>query len=166
MKPNLDSMKAEIQEFLAGEGIAVFHGYSRSSDSLPAVYWDCEHYPDFRMFVNTAKAAGVQMMVFHQREFTAEHVEDAIERLETCDMPRDEYRGIEKRLEEMRAYEGFTCAVELSFDHQGRIYMFDLRSEWYEEFSELLEDLDILGGNPLADDEEDPGPIGGYFSKN
>ena len=32
----------------------------------------------------------------------------------------------------------------MSFDHQGRIYMFDIQTEWYEELSDLLEDLEFL----------------------
>ena len=163
MKPNLDSLKAEIQEYLEKGGFAVFHGHSRLVDSMPIVYWNCEKYPDYKMFVATAKSSGAHLMVFNHREFTAEQIEDAIERLEAIEMPRDESRNLERRLKELRAYEGFTCAIELSFDVKHRVYVFDLRTEWYEELSDLLDDLDILGGEI---DDEDEGPIGGYFSKN
>jgi hypothetical protein len=162
MKPNLDSLKSEIQSFLETEGFTIFHGYSRLLDSLPLVYWDSEHFPEYRMFVEAAKSSGAKMMVFYQRQFTSDHIDDALERLEACDISRDEYRTIERRLGDMRVYEGFTCALELSFDHQGRVYMFDLRTEWYEELSDLLDDLQALG----ADEEEDENPMGGYFSKN
>jgi len=37
----------------------------------------------------------------------------------------------------LRAYEGFTCALELSFDLQARVYLFNLRAEWYEEYLDL-----------------------------
>ena len=69
------------------------------------------------------------------------------------------------RLRELRAYDGFTCAIELSFDENGRVFMFELRTDWYEEFSDLLDEID--SAIPHAeDDEPDEGPIGGYFSKN
>jgi hypothetical protein len=163
MKPNLDSLKTEIQEYLENEGFAIFHGYSRVTDSLLAVYWNCDEYPEYQMFVKTAKAAGAQLMVFHHREFSPEQVEEAIERLEAVDMSREEYRNLERRLKEMRVYEGFTCNIELSFDLDGRVYVFDLRTEWYEELSDLLDDLDILSGEV---EDEDEGPMSGYFSKN
>src|ERR1700682_3328421 len=145
MKPNLDSLKIEIQEHLEHEGFAVFHGYARTTDALPAVYWDCDEYPDYQMFIKTAKAAGARLMVFHHRVFSPDQVEDAIERLEAVDMPRDEYRNLERRVKGMR------------------VYVFDLRTEWYEELGDLLDDLDLLGGEI---EDEDEGPISGYFSKN
>ena len=64
----------------------------------------------------------------------------------------------------MRAYDGFTCAIELSFDFEGRAYIFDLRTEWYEEFNDMLDDIEAA--IPDEDEDDDEGPIGGYFSKN
>ncbi len=131
MKQNLDTLRSEIQARLERESFAVFHGYSRMLDSLPIVYWDVERYPDYGSFLETAKAAGVRMMVFHQHEFSSEQVDHAIERLEECNLERDDYRAVERRIREMTVYDGFTCALELSFDFEGRIYVFDLRTDWY-----------------------------------
>jgi hypothetical protein len=67
---------------------------------------------------------------------------------------------MERRLREMRRYEGYTCQIELSFDLPPRIYVFDLRTEWFQELSDMLDQIDE------ASDEPDlPGPSG-YFSKN
>lgn len=163
MKPNLDSLKQEIQEYLEGEGFAIFYGHSRIMDSLPLVYWNCDEHPDYKQFVKAAKTAGAQLMVYHPSALTSDVVEDALERLETIEMPREEYRKLERRLKEMRVYEGFTCEIELSFEVASRIYVYDLRTEWYEELTDLMDDLEILGGD-LADEDEEP--LGGYFSKN
>jgi hypothetical protein len=161
---NLETLRTEIQDFLESEGLAIFYGHSRALDSLPIVYWDCHRYPNYKDFVKAAKAAGVKLMVFHQRELSADQIDEGIEQLETLDVPREEHRALERRLNELRSYEGFTCALELSFDHGGRIYMFDLRTEWYEELSEILGDLHMLGGE--SDSDEDDETMGGYFSKN
>ena len=160
---NLDTLKTEIETFLETEGFAVFYGYSRGLDSLPIVYWDCERYPDYKLFVKAAKAAGTKVLVFHQRELSPEQIDDAIDQLEASDMPREEHRNIERRLNDLRVYEGFTCALELSFDYQGRVFLFDLRTEWYDELSELMSDLQAIESE--SEDEED-NPMGGYFSKN
>jgi hypothetical protein len=161
---NLDTLKTEIQDFLETEGLAVFHGHSRALDSETIVYWDCRRHPDYRDFVKAAKAAGAKLMVFHQRELSADPIDEGLEQLETLDMPRDEHRAIERRLNDLRSYEGFTCALELSFDHGGHVYMFDLRTEWYDELSEILGDLHIMDAD--SDDGDDDDPMGGYFSKN
>ena len=164
MATNLDSLKDEIERYLLQNGFNVFYGQSRLLDSLPIIYWDCDRYPDYRSFLTVAKSAEVKLVVFHQREFTPDHLDDAVDRLESAGMPHEEFRSIERRLKELRVYEGFTCAVELSFDHEGRIYVFDLRTEWYEELSDILEEIDMMGAEADADDDE--GPIGGYFSQN
>ena len=161
MKPNLDALKTEIEQYLEESGLAVFYGYSRALESTPAVYWDCDQYPDYKRFVQAARSAGARIMVFHQRTFMSEQVDDALEQLAACHLPREEYREFEQRLTGMRGYDGFVCAIELSFDHEGRVFLFDLRTEWYDELTEILDEIQVL----TADAEDDPS-MGGYFSKN
>jgi len=160
MKPNLDALKTEIEQYLEETGLAVFYGYSRALESTPAVYWDCDQYPDYRRFVQAARTAGAKIVIFHQRTFLSEQVDDALEHLSASNLPREEHREFELRLTEMRRYDGFVCAIELSFDHEGRVFLFDLRTEWYDELTEILDEIQAL-----APDEDD-GTMGGYFSKN
>ena len=163
MKPNLDTLKTEIEQYLEESGLAVFYGYSRALESMPAVYWDCDQYPDYKLFVKAARTAEAKVIVFHQREFSADQVDDAIEQLAGCDMPREEYHELERRLNDMRVYDGFVCAVELSFDHEGRVFLFDLRTEWYEDLSDILDEIHIMDAES---DNDDDTPMSGYFSKN
>jgi hypothetical protein len=163
MKPNLDTLKTEIEEYLTQAGLALFYGYSRSLDALPAVEWDCEQYPDFKLFVAAALTAEAKLIVFHQREFLYEQVEDALERLAACDLPPEECQEFEQRLSEMRQYNGSISTIELSFDHQGRVFLFELHTEWYQEFSEILDEIQLM--TPEPEDDEDTS-LGGYFSKN
>ena len=162
--PNLDTLKDEIEGYLEEQGFAIFRGFPRLMDSLPLVYWDCDRYPDYKAFLETAKAAGVHLVVYHQQEFSTEQVDNALDRLQEVEMPRDDYRTMERRLKELRVYDGFTCSLELSFDLQGRAYVFDLRTDWYEELTDILDDLHMLGGGP--EDEDDDSPMRGYFSQN
>lgn len=161
MKANLDALKTEIERYLEESGIAIFYGCSRELERGSAVYWDCENVPGYRQFVGAAKAAGSKLVVFRQKEFSADQVDDAIEQLEACDLPREEYRELERRLNEMRAYSGFVCSIELSFDHQGRIYVFDLRTEWYKNLVEILDEIQVMDAS-----SGDDTPMSGYFSKN
>jgi hypothetical protein len=162
MKPNLDSLKIEIEQYLEESGLGVFYGYSRMLESTSSVYWDCDKYPDYKQFIKAGRTAGAQVIVFHQREFAVEQVMDALQQLTDCDLERDESREFEKRLNDLLVYEGFICEIELSFDHQGRVFLFDLRTEWYEEFSGILDEIQMLS----ADVEDNDTPMSGYFSKN
>jgi hypothetical protein len=163
LKPNLDVLKPEIELYLEEMGMAVFYGYSRPLDAAPVVYWDCEQYSDYRLFVQSARAAGAKIIVFHQREFSSDQVDEALEQLNAAALPPQESRNFEERLSELRAHEGSVCAIELSFDHEGRVFLFDLRTEWFEEFSDLLDEIQLLTAEP---NEADDSPIGGYFSRN
>jgi hypothetical protein len=163
MKPNLDTLKTEIEQHLEESGLAVFYGYSRGLESVQGVYWDCDQYPDYKLFVKVAQIAGVKVIVFHQREFSADQLDEALEQLAGCDMPREEYHELERRLNDMRVYSSFVCAIELSFDHNGRVFIFDLRTDWYEELSDILDEIQIMDAE--SDDDSDT-PISGYFSKN
>jgi len=62
----------------------------------------------------------------------------------------------------MRSYIGFTCQIELSFDLAPRVYVFDLRTEWFDDLNDLLDRVD-----DAAHKSEGDSPLGGgYFSKN
>jgi len=164
MKPNLDVLKPEIELYLEEAGLAVFYGYSRQVESLPAVYWDCDEYPDYQLFVQSARAAGVKLIVFHQREFFSEQIDEAIEKLHSCELHSQDSRRFDQQLNDLRAHQGSICAIELSFDHQGRVFLFDLRTDWFDEFSEIMDEIQLLGGD--SDDGDHDSPLGGYFSRN
>jgi hypothetical protein len=63
----------------------------------------------------------------------------------------------------MRVYDSFVCAIELSFDNNSRVFVFDLRTDWYEDLSDILDEIQIMDAE--SDNDGDT-PITGYFSKN
>ena len=68
-------------------------------------------------------------------------------------------RELEKLLSRISAE---STVIELSFDHSGVMYMFELRTEWYNELNSILEQLDMAPD----DEDEDDETFGGYYSKN
>jgi hypothetical protein len=167
MRINLDTLRAEIQEYLQTRGLVIFHSFPRTGEPIPAIFWDTEMHPDYREFVAAAEAAGAKVMTFFVREFSEDMIEEAWERLDDANPPgahmdHEDRRAIEARLREASSYTGFTCQIELSFDSGQRVYILDLRTEWFEDLSELLERIDDARRDP----QDDPGPTGPYFSKN
>jgi hypothetical protein len=164
MKLNLDSLKSEIQTYLKDNGFVTYHAFSRSLDGMPEVEWDTRRYPDFHEFLHVAKRLEARLIVFHHREFSSEIIERAIDDLPGAGLDYDDQRVYEQRLRELSVYEGFTCLIELSFDYQDTLYLFELRTEWFTELTQILDQLTI------SDDDEDGGPdadpLGGYYSKN
>ncbi len=164
MSGNLDTLKTEIEDYLAREGFVVFHGCSRGPESSRSVYWDTDLHPDYRAFLGVARGAGIHLVVFHRRELTAEMIDEALDRIEGAGFDREDYRLTVQRLEELRRYEGFTCTIELSFDHESRVYLYERRAAWFDELSNILDEIDY--GESDEDEDEEDGPIGSYFSKN
>ncbi|MBV6430312.1 MAG: hypothetical protein IANPNBLG_00421 [Bryobacteraceae bacterium] len=169
MKTNLDTLKTEIPQYLHSKGLAVFQGFVNELHEQKLVFWDIDHEPDYRMFVECAVNAGAHLIVFNHRRFQRRMVDDALENLEDTDLPREDQRAMERRLKELRSYEDFTCAIELAFEIQGRFYVYDLRTEWYEELLDLMEQIDSaasVGDLDDDDDDDEDNEEGRYFSRN
>jgi len=162
MRPNLDSLAEEIQQHLEAEHFIVFRSLSRASEEAQYIYWDSTRHPDYHRFLECALQLGVRLVHFHSREFRAQHREEALEMLGESDLPREEQRTMERRINELSIYEGFTCAIELSFDFEGRIYLFEVQTEWYEEWQDMLDELEAAS----PDDGSEHGGYGGFYSNN
>ena len=122
-----------------------------------------DSYPDYRMFLDTAIKTGVKMILFGTREFEAADIDDLLEQLEDAGLDRDQQRDYQSRLRKLRVYEGVTCSLELAFNHDSTLYVYELQPDWYEEF--LVAEDEIASA--VAEGEADEGDsLGGYFSKN
>jgi hypothetical protein len=160
---NLDTLKREILEYLDSSGLAVFRSSPGGLEGLPMVLWDSERYPDYQLFLEVARKAGASLILFAAREFEATDLDELIEQLETCNLDRDEQRDYQSRLRNLRAYEGTTCSIELAFDLQSRLYVYEVQPDWYEEFLAVEDELSAH----IADGETgDEGDTFGYYSKN
>lgn len=163
MDLNLDTLKREILEYLDSKEFAVFRSSPGGLEGIPMVLWDAEKHPDYQMFMEVARKSGIKLIMFASREFDAEDLDDLVEQLDACGLTREEHRDYESRLRELRAYEGLTCSLELAFDHNSRLYVYEVQPDWYEEYLGLEEELMTR----LTDDEPDQDDsLGGYFSKN
>ncbi len=163
MDLNLDTLKREILDYLDKSEFAVFHSHPGGLEGLPMVTWDTERYPDYQIFLDTARKVGCKMILFASRDFESPEVEEALEQLEDSDILAEERRELERRIRGVRSYEGVTCSLELAFDHHARMYVYELRPDWYEEFIAVCEE--ITSHLPV-EEEEDDGSLGGFYSKN
>src|SRR3982750_3441800 len=123
MALDLESLRGEIQSYLDASDIPVFFGYHRTIDALTQIAWDVESHPDFRDFIATGRKAGAKLIVFTHLAFSLDQIDEA--------------------LEQLQAYEGFTCSVELSFTLDTQVYLFELHTDWYKSLNDILAELDI-----------------------
>lgn len=168
MNSNLNTLRAQIEEHLMSRGLVVFHGFPGTSGGQACAYWDTAGHPDHHEFIAAAEAAGARLVTMYAKEFNADEVEDALAMLEGSQLDAEEKRTVESRLNQMRAYDGFTCSIELGFDCAGRCYLYELNTDWHEEFLELQERIDEAYSDvDEAEEDDDDGPaLGSYYSRN
>lgn len=162
---NLDALTEEIGQFADANRLTLFMSYARTIEHQNVIEWDSARHPDFKAFLQVADQLGAKPVCFHHLELSAARIEDVLESLEETELPYDDRREYETRLHDLRGYDGFTCEVELSFDWQGSVYLYNVRTRWYQEFLDIVDDIDELieVGSMTG---EDDGSLGNYFSRN
>jgi hypothetical protein len=163
MDLNLDTLKREILDYLESREFAVFRSSPGTLEGSQMVLWDTEHYPDYQMFLDAASKVGVKLILFASREFEESDVTELLEQLDDLEFEDDDERDYQARLRKLRIYEGQTCSLELAFNHDSRLYVYELQPDWYEEFLGIEDEIAAT----ISEDELDEGDsLGGYFSKN
>ena len=160
---NLDTLKSDMDRQLRSDGFVVFYGSPRGFVERPVMDWDIAGRPDYKEFLSVAQQLGVKLVMFHHREFDAAVIDRALEELQEASYEFDDQRDVERRLRELRMYDGFTCALEISFDYQAMTYAYELRTDWYTELNDMLDELDMF---PDEEDDDSDNPLSGYYSKN
>jgi hypothetical protein len=163
---NLETLKGEMLDYLAASEFAVFRSHSGGLDNLSVISWDTERFPDYRMFLDTARKAGQKLILFASRELDDEEVEEALEELEELEMSREEQREFENRIREAGRHVGATCSLEMAFDYNSHLYVYEAQPDWYEEFLEARDELAAM--LPAGDDAQGEGHdgLGGFYSNN
>ena len=117
------------------------------------------------MFLDAAIKTGVKMILFATREFEAGDIDELLEQLEDLRTDRATSSAITRRAcASCASYEGVTCSLELAFDYNPRLYVYELQPDWYEEFLVSEDEIDTRVSEDEIDDDGDS--LGGYFSKN
>lgn len=161
MRQDLDNLKCDIERQLHEGAYVVYYARSRFTDDSVPILWDTGLRPNPSEFLETALSVGVKLIVFHSRDFGPHVLEEALEKLEAAELPRERQREVERELNRLKGYEGFTSAIELSFDFDGRTYLYEATAPWYDAYLDLLDDLD----HEIEINDEPP-PMSGYFSQN
>jgi len=168
MDLNLDALKDDILRFLGASEFAVFRGHAGALDDLPVVTWDSESFPDYRMFLDAAQRSGEKVVIFIAAAFDEEDIADVEADVALSGLDREHVRSIEQRLQRFRPYIGKTCFIQIAFDHRGRLYVYEMQPDWYSEYLELTDELDVMlpHDHEHEDADDDDETLGGFYSNN
>ena len=152
MEQDLHNLKDDMVAFIEGHGMKRFQGYVK--DELPSVPWSAEeNQPDgWKDFVELAKASGVHFVTMSHSSLDAEDVDFLVERLEDLSYLTEE------DLEEARWLKNFVGKVghvQLGFPCQGVMFLYEVSTEWYENFERLESTADEFDGILLDDDDSE-----------
>jgi hypothetical protein len=165
---NLDTLKQELPDYIAAEGFAVFRGQPGSFETVANIFWDTEAHPEYQAYLNVAKMSGARVIIFAHREFEADEIGEALDQMQDCDLSLEQQRSMERSLVDLRGYVGNTCSLEMAFDHQGRLYVYELVTDWFQTYLDLSDLLISAASGDFDNGGEDgtDSSYGGYYSKN
>lgn len=166
MDLNLDALKDEILRYLEASPFAIFRGHPGALDELPVVTWDSERFPDYRMFLETAVRGDERVIIFIAATFDEEDIEDVETDVELSGLDQDHIHDMRQRLSRFRGYVGKTCFIQMAFDHHSRLYVYELQPDWYNEYLELTDELEVLLPHDHEEEEGEDDSMGGFYSNN
>ena len=149
---NLISLKDDMVAFIAGHGMRRMNGYI--PDDVPTVLFEEEDADGWKDFVELAKAAGAPFVTMSEVVLEKADVAALIERISDQVYPDDEAQEIDEA-ERLVRHVGKIGYLQLGFAHQGVMFLFEVATDWYDSFQDLLETVSELGGIVVDDRESD-----------
>lgn len=154
MEQDLQNLKDDMVAFIEGHGLKRFHGAIK--DEVPNVLWspEDEHPDSWKDFVELAKASGVQFITMSYSSVDSEDIDFLIERLEDVSYMSEEDMEEARWL---RNFVGKVGHVQIGFPCQGVIFLYEVSTEWYENYERLESTADDFDGILIddADQEEE-----------
>jgi hypothetical protein len=153
MQPdNLISLKDDMIAFIAGHGMRRLNAYV--TEDVPTVLFEEENPDGWKDFVEHAKAAGAPFLTMSEVVLEKSDIAILLDQIRDQTFPDDETPELEDA-EYLVNYVGKVGYLQLGFAHQGVMFVFEVATEWYDRFQDLLETVSELGGIVLDDHESD-----------
>ena len=150
---NLLSLKDDMVAFIAGHGMRRLNGYV--TEEVPTVLFEEDDADGWKDFVEHAKAAGSPFVTMSEVVLEKADVGLLLEELRDHTVPDEDAQELDDA-EYLVNHVGKTGYLQLGFAHQGVMFLFEISTDWYDRFQELLETVTDLGELTLHDhDEED-----------
>jgi hypothetical protein len=149
---NLISLKDDMVAFIAGHGMRRMNGYV--SDEVPTVLFEEENPDGWKDFVELAKAAGAPFVTMSEAVLEKSDIAVLIEQIRDQMYPDDESPEIDDA-ERLLRHVGKIGYLQLGFAHQGVVFLFEVATDWYDSFQDLMETVTDLGGIVVDDREKD-----------
>ncbi len=137
----MTDLTTQFEEIVAAanrQGLLVFPGYV--IEEMPTVWWqgDPDEWPDF---LGIAKAEGVRTLFVGRAVLEEEDLQELAEWVEERTGPGST-NGDRARLKEFERYIGMTGEIRMGFIKDGVAFLLQERSDWYEDYLDLMEEFE------------------------
>ena len=154
MQPdNLISLKDDMVAFIAGHGMRRLNGYV--TEEVPTVIFEEDNPDGWKDFVEHAKAAGAPFVTMSEVILEKADVAILLDQLRDADLPRRRRSEEIDDAEYLVNHVGKIGYLQLGFAHQGVMFIFEIATDWYDSFQNLIETVTDLGGIVVDDRDID-----------
>jgi hypothetical protein len=144
---DLSRLFDEIVAAAAKQGLLTFPGYV--GEELPAVWWQGDPN-DWSEFMRIAKVEGARTVFVGRAILEQEDLQDLADWVDEKTGPGPS-NGDRARLKEFERYIGATGEVRLGWIRDGVAFLLQQRTEWYEAFLELTDEIEEEDEDDLED---------------
>jgi hypothetical protein len=153
MQPdNLISLKDDMVAFIAGHGMRRLNGFV--SEDIPTVVFEEENSDGWKDFVEHAKAAGAPFVTMSEVVLEKSDIAILLEQIRSESFPEEVAEELDEA-EHLVRHVGKVGYLQLGFAHQGVMFLFEVATDWYDSFQNLLETVSELGGIVVDDYDRD-----------
>jgi hypothetical protein len=153
MQPdNLISLKDDMVAFIAGHGMRRLNGYV--TEEVPTVIFEEENPDGWKDFVEHAKAAGAPFVTMSEVVLEKTDIALLLDQIREQSFPDDASEEIDDA-EYLVNHVGKIGYLQLGFAHQGVMFIFEIATDWYDTFQNLLDSVSELGGIVVDDRDSD-----------
>ncbi|WP_263384876.1 hypothetical protein [Granulicella arctica] len=153
MQPdNLISLKDDMVAFIAGHGLRRFNGYV--TEEVPTVLFEEDDADGWKDFVEHAKAANAPFITMSEVILEKTDIALLLEQLREQNFPDEDAPDLDDA-EYLINHVGKTGYLQLGFANQGVMFLFEVSTEWYERFQQLMEAVTDLSSVIVDDSDSD-----------
>lgn len=148
---NLHSLKDDMVAFIAGHGMRRLPGFV--TEEVPTVLFEEDNPDGWKDFVEHAKAAGAPFVTMSEVVLEKTDIAMLVEQMRDHDFSSGEEFDLDDA-QSLLKYVGKTGYLQLGFAHQGVMFLFEVSTEWYERFQDIMDAVAGLGGIVLDEHDE------------
>ena len=153
MQPdNLISLKDDMVAFIAGHVMRRLPAFI--GEEVPTVIFEEDNADGWKDFVEHAKAAGAPFVTMSEVVLEKADVALLLDQLRDETFPDENSEEIDDA-EYLVNHVGKIGYLQLGFAHQGIMFIFEIATDWYDSFQNLLETVTDLGGIVVDHRESD-----------